>query len=155
MKNELYSQVDHLKKSEQEFVITYFQTGSLAAVKTYLNISMEESFEMWKDPHIQEAIRQINLWRHRQIFKEKMLNLEQIGSLLSSYITGEYQPLEQQISPREKNEAIKLLLEVHSRLSRGVENPDTIFNMNINLDQNVKDLSVKDIKNLLSKEQND
>lgn len=138
----------------KDFILVYYQSGNLVATTKCLNISIEDAVSIYKEPRVQEVLRELNLERHRLMFSQKMLNLEEIGSYLSNVILDTNISDDNKLSARDKLDAAKLLLEVHNTINNSLSDPVTLNNYEI-LDMQFKDLSVNTIKSLLSNVNND
>lgn len=138
-----------LSPLQKDFLFIFFQTNSLTTTKNYLNISLEDVVKIYKDPLIQDILRILQLHRHREIFKMKMLNLEEIGSYLSNQLLDLNLGEADRLTPKEKLEATKLLLDVHTKLNNSIQNPIELDSYQI-LDMQLKNLSISTIKSLLN-----
>lgn len=143
----------HFSEPEKEFIKTYFLTNSLSLVKEHLNIDLDTCASYYRNTYVRECIKYLNMFKHKLIYQRKMLNLEQMGSFLSSYILDYNVADNDKLDKKEKLEYMKLLLELHKVINNSLQEP-AILNKYDTLDVQFKELSIQTIKSLLHNKQN-
>lgn len=156
--NPLYSlEVDPENKYDfsQEtklFIENYIEFRNFSLASELAKLDFDKAKEIFSDYRVKNEIRRINRALYQRQFAAKMLNLDQLGSYLSSAITDEFVPTANHLSPKEKLKAIELLLEIQDIKTQSINNPTLIINKDINLQ--LKELSVESIKELLEQSKN-
>ena len=142
----------NLTDLQRDFITIYYKTNSFHQTKSLLNLSNEDAVFMMKDPLIQEYIYKLKIERQRQLFKGKMLSLEELGIYLSSRLIDVNLPLNDKFNNNEKLQASKLLIDIYKTLNNYTENPNLLMSQtNIKNELKIEKLEVKELKDLLTK----
>ena len=132
---------------EKEFLKAYIQLKNVEASCNLSGMELEPGMKFLLSYNAQSEIRRINLAICHHQFNSKMATLEEIGGYLTSLITGEYTPLTEQLTTKEKLEVSKIIVDINKLQQGAIENPSIILTKNIDMD--LKNLSVSTIKNML------
>ena len=141
---------------QKDFIVIYHQTNSLNQTKNLLNLSVEDTTFLYKDPLVQTILKKLEIERQKKLFKKKMLSLEELGIYLSNHLIDIDIPLSEKFDNRERLEASRLLLDIHKTLNSYTENPNILMSQtNIKNELNIEKLDVSELKDILQKiEQN-
>ena len=140
--------VYNLSSEQKEFIKYYCQWKNIKTVCKILNINEEKGIEYYKSYASQQEIRRINLAMYSRQFSSKMLNLDQIGSYLTSLITDNNVAVADRLDPKDKLTATKMLIDLNSLKKEAYENPNVIDVVEI--DNELEKLSIKSIKQLIA-----
>lgn len=132
-----------------KFIENYVQTKNISLASNLAGITPQKGRAYYNNYIIANEIRRINqALVHRQ-FSTKMLNLTQVGGWLTSQITGKDVPVVDRLSPRERLSAAKLIVDINELQMRGFTSPQKVLDFST-IQDDVKDMSVDDIKKLIS-----
>lgn len=132
---------------QKRFIEAYVQFKGIRSAAIATNIDVSKAMEYYIDYNAQSEIRRINrALVHRQ-FQSKLLSLDDIGGYLSSLITGENTVFADQLETTDKLNVVKLLIELNKIKKESIVNPQTI--MQINIETQLKELSVDAVQSLL------
>lgn len=136
-----------LTNAEKEFTSWYIQHRNIPVAAQLAGITPEQGIAIYRKMSVQSELRRIsNAIQIRQINQEA-LNIDQIGSILSSYILDKTVEVDR-LSPKEKMEAMRLLIDINELKEKVIDDPKTVEV--IEVQEQIKDLSVESIKALLA-----
>lgn len=138
----------NLTRDQKLYVIFMIQYRDPMKVGLMLGISTDDTVFYSTHYGIQQEIRRINKALYQRRFAHRLLELKDIEGYLASMITDENVPIADRLEPRDKLKAVQLLLEVNKMKSAIIQNPAEITN--INIETQIKNLSVDAIKSLLN-----
>ena len=163
LKNELNSnpefslEVDPLNKynmseTQKTFIKNYveFKSIPLAAELTGINTDLAKSY--FTSYASQQEIRRINRAMYQKQFSTKLLSIDEIGGYLSSLITDENVPTGDRVKTMDKVRIAQMLIDLQIYKKDAIDNPDAI--MDVDIETDLKNMSVKSIKRLLNEKTN-
>lgn len=136
----------NMNDMQKEFVKNYVQFKNFNVVAKIMNMDVENIIELWKSYSITQEINRINNAIYVRNFNKKMISLDNIGGYLTAVLTDQV-PEADKLSTKDKLPVVKLLMELNQMKTDIHNNPNIIDEMEI--ERNIKDLSVKSIKQLL------
>lgn len=146
----------NLTDEEKNFIGTYCEFKNIELAAMMSNITVDRAMALFSSYACQQEIRRINVAMYHQKFANKLLSIEELGGWLSSVLMDDV-PASDRITTSEKIKVVEKILQIHEMLQEGIQSPRDIIEVNI--EEQLKDLSVKSIKNLLKetnkKESND
>lgn len=138
-----------LSELEKTFISYYIEFKNLVLISNMLHLDQDQVLAIYKSYGVQEEIKNINNELIREKFKVKMLNLNDIGSYLTTLITNENVPLSEQLNKKEKLDAVKLLIQIHGLIDKGLNNPAELVNYQEVDKDELKQLPINTIKDLI------
>lgn len=117
------------------------------------DLSMIDPFSLlapyMSNDNIKQEISRLELERFKAQKNAKIMSYEEIGSYISSLISGELLSYKNKLSPQDKIKALKLLLEWYENRENVISNnSDETFDYS--LDEQLHELSIDTIKNMIS-----
>ena len=137
----------NMSDEQKDFIKYYCQLKNVQAVCKLLSIDNDKGIDYYKSYASQQEIRRINLAMYSRQFSAKMLNIDQIGSYLTSLITDDNVALVDRLTPKDKLTATKMLIDLNDLKRTAYENATIIDN--IEIDTELEKLSAKSIKQLI------
>lgn len=144
---ELYSMTD----KEKAFVKMYVQTKNIQFAGSFCGFDEAESIRIFEKYSVQREIERINKALLHRRFSSKILSIDEISGWLSTLITDENVPISDRLKTMDKVNVAKMLIDLNRMKAEALLNPVDVIDMPI--EDELKDLSVKTIKNLLAQKQ--
>ena len=139
---------------ERDFIEQMVQYKNLKFVgNIMLDISFEEALKIYKKYNVQNEIKRINLALYARRFATKMADLDMLGGYLTTALTDENVPVADRLSGKDKLMAVRLLIDINQLKQDMIEKPEIIDV--IDVEEDLKKLSVKNIQNLIENSVND
>lgn len=141
----------NLTLQQKEFIGLYceFKNVQLAAMMS--NLELEEAMTLYSSYPCQQEIRRINLAMYQTQFANKLISLNELGGYLTSLLCDAV-PSGDKLSPSDKLKVAQLILDLNKTLK---ETPNEVKDIiDIPIDTQIKDLSIKSIKALLEANKN-
>lgn len=133
---------------QKDFVKNYIDFKSIPIAAEMTNIDIDTAKAFYVAYSSQQEIRRINRALYQRQFSSKLLSIDQIGSYLSSLITDENVPVADRLKTMDKVRVAGMLLDLNKYKLEAIQNPANIIDVDIETE--IKSLSVKSIKTLLS-----
>lgn len=137
----------NLNEEQVKLIEYYIQTKNIDIAASMAELDPKESLKFILRYDIQQEIRRINMAICHRQFTSKMATLEEIGSYLTSLISGQYSPVSELLSTDEKLKASKMIIEVNKLINEGLNNPGELLDKDIDVD--LQSLSVSTIRKML------
>ena len=136
-----------MSETQKAFIKNYvnFKSIPMAAELTGIDLDTAKSyFVAWSS---QQEIRRINKAMYQRQFSHELLTIDELGGYLSSLITDEDVPLADRVKTMDKVRIAQMLIDLQLYKNQAINNPAEL--MNIDLEGEIKELSVQSIKMLL------
>ena len=136
-----------MSETQKAFIKNYvnFKSIPMAAELTGIDLDTAKSyFVAWSS---QQEIRRINKAMYQRQFSHKLLTIDELGGYLSSLITDENVPLADRVKTMDKVRIAQMLIDLQLYKNQAINNPAEL--MDIDLEGEIKELSVQSIKMLL------
>ena len=142
-----------MSDAQKTFVKNYceFKSIPIAADLTGIDLAVAKSYFM--SYASQQEIRRINRAMYQKQFSSKLLSIDEISSYLSSLITDENVPIGDRVKTMDKVKIAGMLIDLQIYKHDAINNPQNIIDVNI--EDEIKNLSVSSIKNLLAQKNNE
>ena len=131
-----------------DFINIFYQNNDLRLTQQLLNIKPENLVNFYKDPRTNYIINILNKNKTKEIFKKKMMSLEELGSFLTNRILDTNTVEKDKFSTKDVLEASKVLIDIHKLINSYMEQPQMLNNYTVVQNQ-FDNLSVNEIKDLL------
>lgn len=135
-------------EEEKKFILIYIDNEDLKETGKILRLDDKKLNQYYFDLRIQNEIERIKLAKYHRMFAEQMLNIDQLGGYLTSLIVDKGIKKENRLSNKEKLQATKLLMELMELKKTQYDSTEIIDVENV--ENNLKELSAKTIKQLIS-----
>src|SRR5574344_118679 len=136
-----------MSDKEKTFIKNYIQFRNIPIAAQLTQISQDEGEAFYRSLSFKSEVRRLNNAMYQRQFATKMLTVDQIGGYLSSLLQDQV-PEVDRLSSKDKPEVAKMLIEMNVMKSAAVNDP-VKYNV-IEVEAQVKDLSVRSIKALIS-----
>lgn len=133
----------------KEFVKNYIQFRSIPIASQLTGITADEGTQLYKLMSFKKEVRRISNAMYCRQFCKKMLDVDQIGGYLTSVLTDDNVAEVDRLSTKDKIQVAKLIADLNVAKSEMVHDPAK-YNA-IEVEAQVRDLSVDSIKSLLVK----
>ena len=141
----------NLTLQQKEFIGLYCEFKNIQLAAMMSNLELEEAMTLYSSYPCQQEIRRINLAMYQTQFANKLLSLNELGGYLTSLLCDAV-PSGDKLSPSDKLKVAQLILELNKTLK---ETPNEVKDIvDIPIDTQIKDLSIKSIKALLEANKN-
>lgn len=131
---------------EKNFTRWYVQHRNIAVASQLAEISVEDGMSIYRSFACQAELRRIDMaWKLRQLNTSTM-NLEQIGSVLTSYVLDQ-SPEADKLSTKDKMAAMKMIMDIHALKQKVIEEATPIDAVDI--EAQIKDMSADALKSLI------
>ena len=138
----------NMSDEQKMFVKNYVEFKSIPMAADLSQIDLETAKMYFIAYSSQQEIRRINRAMYQRQFSQKLLTIDEIGGYLSSLILDENVPLADRVKTMNKVRIAQMLIDLQMYKHDAINNPDNIIDVDI--ESQIKDLSVKSIKALLS-----
>lgn len=135
---------------QKTFIKNYVNFKSIPMAAELSQIDLDTAKMYFVAYSSQQEIRRINRAMYQKQFSQKLLTIDEIGGYLSSLITDENVPLADRVKTMDKVRIAQMLIDLQLYKHNAIDNPDNIIDVDI--ESQIKDLSVKSIKMLLSQQ---
>ncbi len=139
-----------LSDVQKEFVKYYIEFKNIPLAAQFIGIDEALAVDIFKGYGVQEEIKRINTELYRKKFNNKMLSLSELGSYISSLITNEDVPINEQLNKKEKLDAVRLLINIYDLKNKAIDNPAELNVYDYTTEEEIKKLSLSSIKSLLN-----
>lgn len=139
-----------LSDVQKEFVKYYIEFKNIPLTAQFIGIDEAFAVDIFKGYGVQEEIKRINTELYRKKFNNKMLSLSELGSYISSLITNEDVPINEQLNKKEKLDAVRLLINIYDLKNKAIDNPAELNVYDYTTEEEIKKLSLSSIKSLLN-----
>lgn len=132
--------------TERQFTKWYSQHRNIVVASQLAGISVEDGMEIYRSIKFQNELHRINIAYQLRQINTSALTMDQITSVLSSYVL-DIVPEADRLSTREKLNALKMLADLNMAKTKIIENATPVDV--IDVESKVEDLSVDAIKQLI------
>jgi len=148
--NDNYKMTDE----EKDFIKYYIEYKNIPLASKLAGIKEDMGVYIFKKYNTRQEIRRINAALFHRRKASKILNVEEIGSYLSSIITGENVTEAEQNSTmvKDKLKAVQMLLGIHELKGKIEARPEVIDV--IDIQEEIKNLDANSIKKLIDRVDN-
>lgn len=136
-----------MSDSQKAFVKNYCEFKSIPMAAELSGLDLDTAKKFFISYSSQQEIRRINKAMYQRQFNNKLLTIDEISGWLSSLITDEGVPIADRIKTMDKVKVAQMLIDLQHYKSQVIDNPEDIIDVDI--ESEIKDLSVKSIKSLL------
>ena len=136
-----------LTVQQKEFIGLYCEFKNIEMAAMMSKIPLEEAFALFASYPCQQEIRRINIAMYQNQFASRLINLHELGGYLTCLLEDNV-PTGDRISPQDKLQVAKLILELHKYLKEIPIDPSDIIEVPV--EEELRNLSVASIKQLLS-----
>lgn len=141
----------NLTLQQKEFIGLYCEFKNIQLAAMMSNLELEEAMTLYSSYPCQQEIRRINLAMYQTQFANKLISLNELGGYLTSLLC-DVVPSGDKLSPSDKLKVAQLILDLNKTLK---ETPNEVKDIiDIPIDTQIKDLSIKSIKALLEANKN-
>lgn len=141
----------NLTLQQKEFIGLYCEFKNIQLAAMMSNLELEEAMTLYSSYPCQQEIRRINLAMYQTQFANKLISLNELGGYLTSLLCDAV-PSGDKLSPSDKLKVAQLILDLNKTLK---ETPNEVKDIiDIPIDTQIKDLSIKSIKALLEANKN-
>lgn len=141
----------NLTLQQKEFIGLYCEFKNIQLAAMMSNLELEEAMTLYSSYPCQQEIRRINLAMYQTQFANKLISLNELGGYLTSLLCDAV-PSGDKLSPSDKLKVAQLILDLNKTLK---ETPSEVKDIiDIPIDTQIKDLSIKSIKALLEANKN-
>lgn len=141
----------NLTLQQKEFIGLYCEFKNIQLAAMMSNLKLEEAMTLYSSYPCQQEIRRINLAMYQTQFANKLISLNELGGYLTSLLCDAV-PSGDKLSPSNKLKLAQLILDLYKTLK---ETPNEVKDIvDIPIDTQIKDLSIKSIKALLEANKN-
>lgn len=139
-----------MSKEQKAFISHYIEFMSIPLACDLAGISIDEGKEYFKEYNTQQEIKRINRAKYIRQFNTKMLNLKEIGGYLTSVIMDNNTSSKDNIKIGDKLKSAQMLIDINKYMDSCIKDPSMIIDCNVvDIEKEIKDLSVKSIKSLI------
>ena len=138
----------NMPEKQKAFIKYYVQFKNIPLVCNLCGIDEKEGKSYYLAYSTQQEIRRINLAMYHRQFSMKLLSIDEIGGYLTSMLIDENVPMSDRLDSKDKLKVAQMIIEINKLKSESVADPDVIEAIDIT-DQ-IKDLSVKTIKKMIT-----
>lgn len=136
-----------MPQQQKDFIKYYMQFKSIPGAADLAKIDLDVAKEYFTSYSTQQEIRRLSKALYHRQFASRLLSIDEIGGYLSSLITDENVPLGDRLKTMEKVQVAKMIIDLNNMKNGTLNDPSII--MNVNIEQELKSLSVTTIKQLL------
>lgn len=142
-----------MTKDQKEFIRQYVQFKNIPLACQLAGIDEKEGRSYYLAYSSQQEIRRINLAMYHRQFSTKLLNLDEIGGYLTSLLIDENVPVTDRLETKDKLKVAQMIIDLNELKRTAFSDPEVIDAVEVS--EQIKDLSVKSIKQLISASHND
>ena len=143
-----------MNDEEKMFINLYLTFENVIMVCQMLDIPEEAGKKYYLRTDIQAEIERLKIARYHHQFSSKILDIDEMGSYLTSLIMDQYVSKNDRLNPKNKLKAVELLMHI-TKMKYDIFNnssPRELIDMVEDKEQ-VKEMSPKKIKELITKSQ--
>lgn len=137
----------NMSNEQKTFIKAYSQFKNIPMARELAGIDAETAKMYFVDYNSQEEIRRINRAMYHKQFASKMITLDQIGGYLTSMLTDENVPYADRLKSTDKLRVAAMLVDLIKLKQEGTADPSKV--MKLNLDAQIKNLSITTIQQLI------
>lgn len=141
-----------MTQSQKDFILQFLQYNNIPIVCELLHMEEDTARGYLLQPSTQNELNRIRQARYQRQFANKLINIDQIGSYLTSMLTDYNVPVYEQLSMKQRLKVVELLIKVNDMKNKAIDRPIELINTKEVVEQ-VKDMSPNDIKKLIDKSQ--
>lgn len=135
--------------SQKQFIQYYVNFKNINTAAELANIDQDVAMQYYVAYSSQQEIRRINRALYHRQFSANLVTLDNLGSYLSSLLTGINVPVADQLSTVQKLQVVRLLIDLNKTKQESLQNPAELAAKTIEAE--LKELSVDSIRHILSK----
>lgn len=143
-----------MNDEEKMFINLYLTFENVIMVCQMLDIPEEAGKKYYLRTDIQAEIERLKIARYHHQFSSKILDIDEMGSYLTSLIMDQYVSKNDRLNPKNKLKAVELLMHI-TKMKYDIFNnssPRELIDM-VEVKEQVKEMSPKKIKELITKSQ--
>lgn len=137
-----------MSEEQKTFIKHYCEFKSIPMAAELSNIDLNTAKSYFVAYSSQQEIRRINKAMYQRQFSSKLLSIDEIASWLSSLITDDGVPMADRVKTMDKVRIAQMLIDLQVYKNQAINDPSNIIDVDI--ESEIKDLSVESIKSLLS-----
>lgn len=137
-----------MTKNQKEFIKQYVQFKNIPLACQLAGIDEKEGKAYYLAYSSQQEIRRINLAMYHRQFSTKLLDLDQIGGYLTSLLVDENVAVADRLNTKDKLKVAQMIIDLNELKRTAFSDPGVIDAVVVT--EQIKDLSVKSIKQLIS-----
>ena len=142
-----------MNDEEKMFINLYLTFENVIMVCQLLDIPEETGKKYYIRSDIQAEIDRLKIARYHHQFSSKILDIDEMGSYLTSLIMDQYVSKNDKLNPKNKLKAVELLMHLTKMKYEIFNNsPRELIDM-VEVKEQVKEMSPKKIKELITKSQ--
>lgn len=134
--------------SQKDFIRAYLEFKNIPTACKICEIDTQTGMMYYNSWSVKQEIKRINRARYHHQFATRLLNIDEIGGYLTSLIMDENVAEVDKLSTKDKTQVAKMLIDINNLKREALANP-TIECEIINVEEELKDLSVSSIQKLL------
>lgn len=138
----------NMSEEQKLFIMHYVQVKNVILAAELAGIDEQRAKSYFVAYNSQQEIRRINMAMYQRQFSNKILTIEEIGGYLSSLITDENVALADRLKTQDKLKVAQMILDLNDFRKTMLNDPNVV--MTIDIESEIKDLSVGAIKKLIS-----
>lgn len=136
-----------MDETQKTFIRHYVEFKNVSTAAELTGIDMDVAKSLFVAYSTQQEIRRINKALVQRQFSTKLATLDDIGGYLTSLLMDENVPIGDRLKTGDKLRVAQMIIDLNIKKQEALIDPTII--MNQNLDIQIKNLSVKTIKQLL------
>ena len=136
-----------MTKDQKEFIRHYVQFKNVVLACQLAGIDEKQGRAYYLAYSSQQEIRRINMAMYHRQFSAKLLNLDEIGGYLTSLLTDQV-PMADRLESKDKLKVAQMIIDLNELKRSALSDPTVIDTVEVS--EQIKDLSVKSIKQLIS-----
>lgn len=137
-----------MSEEQKTFIKHYCDFKSIPMAAELSGIDLDTAKSYFVAYSSQQEIRRINKAMYQRQFSSKLLSIDEIEGWLSSLITDDGVPMADRVKTMDKVRIAQMLIDLQVYKNQAINDPSNIIDVDI--ESEIKDLSVKSIKALLS-----
>lgn len=135
-----------MSQEQKEFIKWFTENRNIPVAAELAGINYQDAISIYKKMSTQSELRRINIAMQTRQLMTKVMDVDQVGAMLSSYVL-DIVPECERLGSKDKLKALDMLIELNQLKSQMVNDPKKAEA--IDVESEVKDLSVDSIKALL------
>lgn len=138
----------NLSETQKLFIENYCEIKNIPLAAQLSGIDVSEAKKFWGEWNIKSEIQRINFAKIHRQFSVRMMNLDELGGYLTSQILEYNVPVSEKLAPRDKLNAIKMLMELNKMKSEVLSNPKNIIT--VDTEDILKEMNVDSIQEMIN-----
>ena len=140
-----------MSDKQKAFIKNYVQFKNIPLACQLSEIDEKEGRAFYLAYSSQQEIRRINLAMYHRQFSTKLLDLDEVGGYLTSLLIDENVAMADRLTSKDKLKVAQMIIDLNELKRTALSDP-TVINT-VEVTEQIKDLSVKSIKQLLAASQ--